>query len=388
VTDPETQHVVARLEALDEAARAIAGVLDVEAVLQLIVDRVRSLVDAEYAALGIADSQGTIERFITSGMSSEQRAAIGDLPRGRGLLGLIIHEGRSYRISDIAAHPDSVGFPSHHPKMTAFLGVPIVIKGKAIGNLYLTDKRGGVEFTEADQELVELFARHAGIAIDNARLHAQVQRLAVTGERDRIGRDLHDGIIQDLYAVSLSLEDVESMIADHPDEAVARVDRAIDSIHVAIRDIRSFILGLRPHLLQRGDLVGGLSALADEVRLTTLIDVEMTVDGEETLEGLDLTIRTELLHIAREAISNVVRHSHATAATIAFVVEDASVRLEIADNGRGFVNLGAQDDGHQGLANMRDRAGALGGRLDIEGGPGDGTRIIVSVPIRRGERPS
>ena len=189
--------------------------------------------------------------------------------RGHGLLGLIIREGLSYRIPDIAAHPDSYGFPPNHPPMRSLLGVPVTVKGRAIGNLYLTDKRGASEFSAADQQLVELFAHHAGIAIENARLHEQVKRLAVVEERERIGQELHDGIIQSLYAVTLSLEDVETLMTEDPAEARARVDRAIDAVQASISDIRNFVLGLRPHLLERSDLVGGLAALADELRLNT-----------------------------------------------------------------------------------------------------------------------
>ena len=144
-----------------------------------------------------------------------------------------------------------------------------MVKGRSVGNLYLTDKIGAPEFTEDDQRLVEMFALHAGIAIENARLHEQVQRLAIVEERERIGKDLHDGIIQSLYAVSLSLEDVPDLMAAEPAEAAARVDRAIDALNVSIRDIRNFIFGLRPELVEQGGLVGGLATLVNEFRLNT-----------------------------------------------------------------------------------------------------------------------
>ena len=221
-TESDSTFPVDALEALDAATRAIAGVLDLDAVLQLIVERVCALADARYAALGIVDEFGGIDRFITVGITPEQRALLGPPPTGHGLLGLIIREGRSYRIPDIAAHPDSYGFPPNHPPMTSLLGVPVTVKGRAIGNLYLTDKRGAGEFSAGDQQLVELFAHHAGIAIENARLHEQVRQLAVVEERDRIGQELHDGIIQSLYAVTLSLEDVETLMTEDPAEAKAR----------------------------------------------------------------------------------------------------------------------------------------------------------------------
>jgi signal transduction histidine kinase len=377
-----------RLAALDDATRAIAEVLDLDTVLQMIVDRVCELAGARYAALGIVDRFGGIERFITTGLSPEERARIGSPPRGHGVLGLIIREGRSYRIPDIGAHPDSYGFPPHHPPMRTFLGVPVVVKGRTIGNLYLTEKRGASEFSVADEQLVELFARHAGIAIENARLHDQVHRLAVVQERDRIGQELHDGIIQSLYAVTLSLEDVEELMDEDPGEALGRIDRAIDSVHASIRDIRNFVLGLRPHLLERTDLVGGLASLAEELRLNTMIDVETDLDeGVEAAAGLDEGRRAQLIQIAREALSNAARHAGASSVTVSLgIEEDDRIRLMIGDNGRGFDVEADRGGQHQGLVNMRDRTLHMGGQIEIDSAPGAGTRIIVRVPLSTGER--
>jgi signal transduction histidine kinase len=367
------------LGAVDEAARAISSVLALEDVLQLIVDRVRDLVDATYAALGIVGPDGRIERFITAGIDPHDRLAIGALPAGRGLLGLIIREGRSYRIPSIADHPDSSGFPPNHPPMTSFLGVPVLAHGTSIGNLYLTDKRGASEFSSADLRLVELFARHAAIAIDNARLHAQVGRLAVAEERDRIGRDLHDGIIQSLYAVGLSLEDVPELMAESPDEGIERVDGAIEAINLAIRDIRNFIYGLRPEAVDGTQVVAGLAALAEEVRHGGLIDVAVDLDPAAD-PRLDPEDGAELLHLVREALSNAVRHARAMRIALILTTDGMTSTLVIVDDGVGFDPTASAAAGHHGLANMRARAAAIGGRLDIRSAPGSGTRVIVDLP--------
>jgi len=375
------------LQALDAAVRGISGVLDAEQVLQLIVDRVRELVAAQYAALGIVDDAGQITQFITSGISEEQRQAIGDLPRGRGLLGLIIRENRAYRIPRISAHPESYGFPPNHPPMDSFLGVPITVKGDPVGRLYLTNKQGAAEFGPDDQALVETFALHAGIAIESARLHEQVQRLAVVDERDRISRDLHDGVIQMIYAVTLSLDDVPELIGQEPDEASQRVDAAIEALHGVIRDIRHFIFGLRPLLLESGSLSEGLYALAEELRRNTTTEIE--IEGQEP-EGLPLAVVAELLAIAREALANIARHASARRAAVQLTSHDEQLRMEIADDGRGIGSRAEADRGHHGLANMRARAEALGGTFEIESAPQAGTRIIVGVPkagFRRTGRP-
>jgi signal transduction histidine kinase len=369
----------AALEALSEAVGAVAGELDVETVLQLIVDRVRSLVGAQYAALGIVDDQRRIERFITSGISAEERARLGPLPEGHGLLGLIITEGRSLRVPDIGSHPASSGFPPHHPPMRSLLGVPVRIKGRIIGNFYLTDKEAAAEFSDDDQRLIELFAQHAGIAIENARLHETVGRLAVIEERDRIGKDLHDGIIQSMYGVSLSLEDMPELMEEDPTEARARVDRAIDSLHDTIRDLRGFIFGLRPELVDRTDLVGLLVALTEQLHQNSL--VEVVLDLPDALVEPPAHVRAELLQIARESLSNVARHARATKATVRLAPEGSDLVLEIHDNGRGFEPLAKPLHGHYGLANMHDRATALHGDLVVETGPGSGTRIIVRIPV-------
>ena len=371
-----------QLRALDQAVRGISGVLEVDRVLQTIVDRVRDLAQAQYAALGIVDAQGAIERFITSGISDEDRARIGDLPHGRGLLGLIIRENRTYRIPDIGAHPERYGFPPNHPEMQSFLGMPITIGDATVGRLYLTNKLGAVEFSEDDQALVEMFALHAGIAIQNARLHDQVGRLAIVDERDRISRDLHDSVIQAIYAQTLALDDVPELISDAPAEAARRVDEAIDALHAVIRDIRNFIFGLRPALVESGSLADGLGHLANELRRNGGIDVSISVPDETEIDGLAIEVVAELLAVTREALSNIARHAAATHASVDLDATPGELHLELTDNGRGFDANIAAADGHHGLANMRARIEALAGRFEVMSRPETGTRVIISLPRR------
>jgi signal transduction histidine kinase len=369
-----------RLAAFDASIRAMAGVLAVDRVLQVIVDGVRELMGAGYAALGIVDGEGVIEQFITSGMSRLERSRVGPPPRGQGILGLIIRENRSYRIADLMADPRRHGFPPNHPEMHSFLGVPVTIRARTIGNLYLTEKQGG--FSEADQQLVELFAGHAAIAMENARLHDQVQRLTIVEERERIGRDLHDGVIQSIYAVGLTLEDVPDLMVEEPAEASRRVERAIESLDQTIRDIRNFIFGLRPQLIDGVELVEGLAALADEFRVNTMVDVELRAGPD--VDGIPLgPERTlQVLSVAREALSNIARHAKATRAEILVTTaaEGPGITLTIIDNGVGFDPDAPRGLGHLGLANMDARMTGIGGTLDIESSADRGTRIIVWIP--------
>ena len=369
-------------DALDAAVRGIAELASLDDVLQIIVDRVRPLAGAEYAALGIVDAEGRIERFITSGMDDETRRRIGALPEGKGLLGLIIQKNRSFRVPDMNRDPRRYGFPPNHPPMTSFLGVPIAVKGVSLGRLYLTNKLGAVEFSAQDQSLVETFALHAAIAMENARLHERLQRLAVVDERDRISQDLHDGIIQNMYAVSLSLEDVPELMADDRDEAAARVERAIESIHLSIQDIRNLIFGLRPELLEGTSLAGGLAALVEESRHNTMIDFELRVPDTPT--GLPEGVIGQLLGIVNESLSNVMRHSRASRALVVLAARDdgTSWEITIEDNGVGFDPTSVVKLGHRGLANIRERAGQVNGTATVDSRPGSGTRVVVRVPLR------
>jgi signal transduction histidine kinase len=368
--------------ALDAAVREIAGLASVDDVLQVIVDRVRPLVGAQYAALGIVDEAGRIERFITSGMDDATREAIGPLPEGHGLLGLIIRENRSFRIADINTDPHRFGFPPNHPPMTSFLGVPITVKGLSLGRLYLTNKAGADEFSEEDRSLVETFALHAGIAMENARLHEQLQRLAVVDERERISKDLHDGIIQNMYGVSLSLEDVPELMDDDRAEAAERVERAIDAIHLAIQDIRNFIFGLRPELLEGTSLLVGLAALMEEYRHNTIVELELRIP--EGVAEPPPEVTGSILAIVGESLSNIVRHSRATRASVELAApsDGRTWELTIEDNGVGFDPERVVKLGHQGLANTRARAAKLGGTLAIDSQRERGTRVTVVVPDR------
>ncbi len=374
-----------RLEALDEATRAIAGVLSTERVLQLIVDSVRRLVGAEYSALGIVDAGRRLDPFITSGMSRAARDRIGSPPRGRGLLGAILEGGAPIRVDDIAADPRHHGFPPNHPVMRGFLGVPISVRGRAVGNLYLTDKSGADatgphRFTEEDQRLVELFASHAGIAIENARLHEREQQVAVLEERQRIGRDLHDGIIQSIYAVGLTLDDAYETIDEAPSEAQAKIERAIESLNLTIRDIRNFIFGLQPEPFDQAGLVDALAAMAEEFRVNTMVDIGLEVAGSSDVElSADATL--QLLNLAREALSNVSRHARAGRAELRLEVTDSVLELAVVDDGVGFDPTARRGPGHMGISNMRARAAGLDAEFLVESAAGRGTRVLVRVPI-------
>lgn len=367
------------LEALDAATAAIASAVSLDDVLQVITDRIRPLVGARYAALGIVRPDLRISRFITSGLDEQERRVIGSPPQGHGILGLLITERRSVRIDDVMTDPRAHGFPPGHPPMHSFLGVPVVLADRPVGNLYLTEKVGAPRFTLADQRLVETFARHAAMAIHTARLHDDLGRLALLQERERIGQDLHDGIIQALYGVGLFLEDVPELMDTDRQEAEARVDRAIDAIHESIRDIRGFIFGLRGDDESEGTLADGVRRLGEELERGSSATVLVRTVGDPRIDPPDVA---QILRLAREALSNVARHAGATHVEVTVRALGDRVELRITDDGHGFDTSAPPRPGHHGLGNMRARALELGATLTVESHPGTGTTVCLSVPLR------
>jgi signal transduction histidine kinase len=369
----------AQLQALNAAGIALTSELDTATVLQRVADQARAVADAKYAALGVFDQDGVVTQFITSGIGPEERARIGDLPRGKGLLGLLQREPHAIRVRDIKEHPASVGFPPNHPPMRSFLGTPILWRGTVLGNLYLTEKHGAEEFSADDEEALQTLATQAAIAIENARLYEQAERVSVLEERHRIGMDLHDGAIQSLYGVALQLEDAAERIANEPDASRKVIDRAVDRLNAAIADLRGYVLGLRPIRGSDRPLTESLATLADHARTNAMLDVDVSV-SPEAAAALDNPVREAAFYIAADALGNVARHARARRAWIALRNADSSVVLEIRDDGVGF-DYERAVDGH-GLRNMRERAFSVGGRLHVETAPGRGSRVRFEMPIR------
>lgn len=369
-----------QLEALNEAALSISGKLDLHKVLQQIVDSVREITGAQYAALGVPNNHGLLDEFIYSGMMGEEAKSIKHLPRGHGMLGAIIHEKKTIRISHLANDTRSVGFPENHPPMDAFLGVPILAGEQLLGNLYLTNKTGGNEFTAADQDLVEKFAVHAAIAIQNAKLYEEVGRLAVVEERTRIGMDLHDGIIQSIYAVGLILETTKTGLSPDDLQSNQFLDRALVGLNDAIRDIRNYILDLRP-LRFSGDLQTGLSRLVNEFQANTLVPVQLNLLAP-SVNSLSPTISRTIFLSAQEGLANVARHAKAAEVFLSIEETKTAVILKIVDDGQGFDTRDkAQKVGH-GLVNMQRRAETLNGEFEIQSAKGQGTTIILTLPFK------
>jgi two-component system, NarL family, sensor histidine kinase DevS len=543
-----------RLIALHEASLELVKDVSLDHLLERIAAVACEQAEARYAALGVLGDDGKLIKFITVGMKESEIKRMAHPPVGRGLIKELMNTEVPLRVPVIQDHPRSVGFPSHHPRMVSFLGVPIRAGDMQLGQIYLTEKKGATEFTADDEKIIQMLAayaaaaiqnarmmeqmkerdialtrrnvdmallngiastltssleldeilnktlglvmnymkvesgeiflldedkttlrmvlhrgeaaeafwrrnlfkvgegfiglaaknrealisndlegdarfmretvvkagfqqiaciplmsgenlmgvlsvatRHqepleersvqlltavgnwAGLAIENARLHANVRRFAVLAERERIGMDLHDGIIQSIYGVGLTLENAFLSINEDPANAKERVQQAIDGLNHVIRDLRSYILDLRPRQLGNDGLISGLRRLITEFRANTFAEVYLS-GPEKELVHLPQEHALALFHICQEALANAAKHAKAKNVQITLWTTDERVLMEIHDDGRGFeMEKMSSSIGH-GLANMQTRAHAVSGDVDISSVVGEGTTVLAWVP--------
>lgn len=544
-----------RLLALHRASLDLVRDISLESLLKRIATLACEQARARYAAVGVLGVNGELEQFITIGMSQAELARMAHPPVGRGLIGVLMRSKTPLRVPDITADPRSAGFPAHHPAMKSLLGVPIRLGNEALGQIYLTDKTNGEDFSDADQLIIEMLASYAAVAISNARLYRELiqrdrvltrrnenlallntmastmstsddidlivrqslgqllsylrlevgevflrredsellqmvhhqgmlidrlwkkdqvligedivgatardnqprlftlpdkkltalnpavadtclrhlacmpltgrrgtlgvlivatchnqpldeletqylatisawlgtaienlrlnvqgKRLAILEERERIGMDLHDGIIQSIYAVGLTLEHARLLLNEDINGAHQRIDQAIADLNSTIRDIRAYILDLRPRQLHDEDLMQGIQRLVNEFKANTLIPVSLQgpTDG---FPGMTDGEALAIFHITQEALANIAKHARAKKVELVIWKTSDRVLLEVHDDGRGFdpsrVRLAI---GH-GVSNMQTRARNAGGDVEIYSEPGQGTTITTWVPF-------
>jgi signal transduction histidine kinase len=364
------------LRKLVDAVLSISADLDLPAVLQRIIDAATDLVDARYGALGVLDEEGTgLVQFVTCGLDHDTRRKIGGLPKGHGILGLLIVEPKPIRLPDLREHPDSYGFPPNHPPMRSFLGVPIVVRQEVFGNLYLTDKQGAEVFSDVDEELIVALAGAAAVAIENARLHARLAELVLLEDRERIAKDLHDTVIQRLFATGLSLQGT-ARLSTAPDVA-ARIQDAVEDLDITVKHIRTVIFGLETAAARTSGLRERVLTLAGEARGALGFLPEVTFDGVIDTMVDDNTGR-ELLATLREALSNVARHAGAGRVEVA-VTAGEELALRVRDDGRGLPDDAAA--GGFGLRTMASRAERMGGHFSARTDPAGGTVVEWTVPL-------
>lgn len=551
-----------RMRRLHRASLSLYTDLSLDGTLRRIVQAARELTQARYAALGVPDGKGGLAMFITEGLTEEEIARIPHPPVGLGLIGEVYRSGRSIRVPDLTLHPRSAGFPEGHPEMRSFLGVPMSAFGRPVGQIYLAERIGEAEFTEDDQNLIELLAAHAaaaienarlyrqvqeregelatrnrelelvnslntavstatelepllqgildrvvalfqaqaaevflraeeenvfvpvvhrgmaeqafweasrfrmgegfighvaatgkavwttnlaevaeprflrrsvieagfgtlvsvplkaraqvvgvmslaflgerplrvdeiglleaigagvGVAVENARLYRQARRVAVLEERERIAMDLHDGIIQSIYAVGLTLDSAKLQMQSAPAQSEGAMAQAIDRLNGVIRDIRAYILDLQPSRVPVDDLAAALGRLTDEFRANTLIEAELRAD-DGLGQTLDADVRSAMFHISQEALANIAKHARASRVWLSLRGEDGEAVLQVIDNGEGFDASATPASLGHGLSNIVERGHAIGANVEIASSLGEGTTVTIRLPVG-GRRP-
>lgn len=371
-----------QLRRLIEVGADVVSNLDTETLLEQIVVQARAITGARYAALGVLNSQRDgLERFVTDGLDAQARERIGDLPKGLGVLGVLIKHPEPIRLHRVSEHPESFGFPENHPPMESFLGVPIKIQGEAYGNLYLTDKQGG-DFDQTDQDAVELLANWAAIAIDNARM-ARKERLraviaAAESERHRWALELHDETLQGLGALRLLLAAAQR--SESAAQMSAAIDDVLDQLSLEITGLRSLITELRPAALDSLGLEAAVETLAR--RSAGIGDFDLEIDLEfngfvHTGEATEQEITA--YRLVQEALTNAAKHARAAHVMLTVVRDSEAITVEVTDDGMGF-EPSAPRNGF-GLSGMRERVALVDGSLEIESKPGDGTRVKARLPL-------
>ncbi|MDT9701723.1 GAF domain-containing sensor histidine kinase [Streptomyces sp. P17] len=382
------------LAAVSSALLAMSRHLEVRDVLKTIVASARELLDAQYAALGVPDDHGGFAQFVVDGVSDEQWKAIGPLPRQHGILAAMLHEARPERLADVRKDPRFEGWPSAHPDMSDFLGLPIRDGDEIIGALFLANKlrsvgghpphppspkpEGVCGFTAEDEELLGILAQHAAIALTNARLYERSRELTIAEERSRLAHELHDAVSQKLFSLRLTAQAAAALVDRDPSRAKGELQQVAALAAEAADELRAAVVELRPAALDEDGL---LATLRTHVQvLDRAHSARVTFEGRG-VRALPAAQEEALLRVAQEALHNALRHSGADTVDVTLDRCGTGAVLRVMDNGGGFDPKTVRRAGrHLGLVSMRDRASGVGGTLSVESAPGKGTTIELEVP--------
>jgi len=354
----------------------LAGSEDLSDTLQRLAHRAREVTGADFAAISTFDETGIMTRFIYAGISEDQARRLGDPPRGRGLLGELAERDRPFRLADVQAYSGYTGWPAGHPDMCAFLGAPIRANGRTIGSLYMTRDRGREPFSEAEESAAAVLALQGAVSLATGLARERRGRLYVLEERGRIAHDLHDGTIQALYAIGLECDSLSNR-EDFPGEAREAFAAAVTRINELIADMRGYIFMLETGTpAAEPELTRDLAFVIRQIVSPAIASVVNI--SAAALQELSAREAEDLLYIAREALSNCVRHGAPSKVAIDLRQSEDATILTVQDNGVGF-DLATARRG-LGRVTMQTRADRLGATLTLIGIPGMGATVRVSIP--------
>ncbi|HBX68663.1 MAG TPA: hypothetical protein DEH25_04590 [Chloroflexi bacterium] len=371
------------LSLLDDLARTLASSLQIDEILDQTLSRVIKYLGVEAGEIFLRESGTNNLRLALH----RGEAAEAFLTRDRFMLGECF-VGRAAQLGQVLVSMNLEQDVRFLRKAVVNAGfkclacIPLMARRDVVGAMTVVS-RNTREFTEREINLLEAIGAWAGTAIENARLHRQARRLAVLEERERIGMDLHDGIIQSIYGVGLALEYARMAIEEDPDLARSKISQSIDGLNDAIRDLRAYILDLNPRQLHSDEtLKQGLQRLLAEFRANTLAEANLITSNDELTE-LPREHALALFHICQEALANVAKHAQARKAEVHLWTTDERALLEVTDNGQGFdVRKQNAALGH-GLSNMERRACKVGGDVEISSRPMGGTTVLAWVPWQK-----
>jgi len=361
------------LEALRTTLTDITAELELSALLQVIVERAAGLLDATGGELGLYDEASQEIRIVVSHNLGEDYVGTRH-GLGEGAMGRVAETGEPLIIKDY--HTWEGGLPQY-PHIRATLAAPLEVGGRLVGVFTTVTIDPDRQFGPADLHLLNLFAQQAAIAIENARLYEQARQLAVVEERQRLARELHDSVTQALYGVRLYSEAAAGQLSlGHADRAAEHLRELQDTAQEALAEMRLLIYELRPSVLEEEGLVAALQARLLAVEGRAGLKTEFKVEGDGQLPP---QIEEGLYRIGQEALNNALKHAHARNITVCLRQDERTITLEIADDGIGFDPTTARERGGLGLSAMEERAAGLGGRLIVQSGPREGTRVLVEV---------
>jgi signal transduction histidine kinase len=369
------------LALLNDLAAALTSSLDIDEILDKTLTRVMAYLDVEAGEIYLReDGEKNLRLAIHRGAFTEAFMTQESFQVGEGFIGTAAASGKPVISNNLEEDLRFLRPAVVEAGFRCMACIPLAARGQVIGVMCVSN-RSERNFDERVLNLLSSIGAWAAITLENARLHRQAWRLAVLEERERIGMDLHDGIIQSIYAVGLALDYARMALDEDPFQSRQKIEQAIEGLNHTIRDIRAYILDLRPRQFMGNDLMDGLQRLVDEYKANTLADANLT-GPQDGLAGLPPSHATALFHICQEALANAAKHSQARRTEIHLWTTRDRVLLEVSDNGEGFdlrkmsVTLG------HGLSNMHVRARKVGGDVEITSAPDEGTTVLAWVPRR------